>query len=109
MGWMLVMFDMPVMTKPERREATRFRNALLDKGYLMLQYSVYARCAVTLERKESLMYELKSIAPESGTIQCIYITDAQWGQTVVLHSPAKKSDKDISKQPQIGEQLQFWD
>jgi len=109
MGWLLVLFDMPVMTKTERRNAARFRNDLLDKGYLMLQYSVYARCAVTLDRKESLVYELQSIAPDSGMIQCLYVTDAQWGQTVVLHAPETKSKKAISEQPQIGEQLQFWE
>jgi CRISPR-associated protein Cas2 len=35
--WILVMFDLPVGTKPERRAATRFRNYLLDEGYEMSQ------------------------------------------------------------------------
>ena len=37
--WLMVLFDLPVGTKPERRDATRFRNFLKDDGYLMLQYS----------------------------------------------------------------------
>ena len=32
----LVFFDMPVKTAPERREATRFRKFLLNDGYHML-------------------------------------------------------------------------
>ena len=109
MGWLLVVFDMPVMTKQERRLATRFRQDLLGMGYLMLQYSVYARCTVTLERKQRLINELKQIAPDSGSIQCLYITDAQWGQTAVIHAANKKSKYDAKGQAQIGEQLQFWD
>jgi CRISPR-associated protein Cas2 len=41
--WLFVFFDLPVGTKVERREATRFRNFLKDDGYMMLQLSVYAR------------------------------------------------------------------
>lgn len=41
--WCVVMFDLPVGTKKQRREATRFRNLLLDEGYWRAQYSVYVR------------------------------------------------------------------
>lgn len=41
--WLFVFFDLPVKTKPERRTATRFRNFLLKDGYMMIQFSVYAR------------------------------------------------------------------
>ena len=41
--WLFVFFDLPVGTKAERRVATRFRNFLKDDGYMMLQFSVYAR------------------------------------------------------------------
>ena len=36
----LVMFDLPVKTKAERRNATQFRNFLVGDGYHMVQYSV---------------------------------------------------------------------
>ena len=36
----MVFFDLPVKTKAQRREATRFRNFLLADGYHLLQYSV---------------------------------------------------------------------
>ena len=41
--WMFVFFDLPVGTKAERRWATKFRNFLKDDGFMMLQWSVYAR------------------------------------------------------------------
>lgn len=41
--WMVVMFDLPVVEKAERKAATEFRNALLDMGFEMSQFSVYMR------------------------------------------------------------------
>lgn len=34
--WLFVFFDLPVGTKPERSEATRFRNFLKNDGYMMI-------------------------------------------------------------------------
>lgn len=39
----LVMFDLPVKTKQQRRQATQFRNFLVRDGFHMVQLSVYAR------------------------------------------------------------------
>jgi len=39
------MFDLPVVEKAERKAATEFRNALLDLGFEMSQFSVYMRFA----------------------------------------------------------------
>lgn len=41
--WMLVMFDLPVLEKAERKAATDFRKSLLDMGFEMSQLSVYMR------------------------------------------------------------------
>ena len=39
------MFDLPVLTDDEQKMASHFRKDLLDSGYLMIQFSVYARPA----------------------------------------------------------------
>jgi CRISPR associated protein Cas2 len=41
--WMVVMFDLPVVEKAERKAATAFRNDLLSMGFEMSQFSVYMR------------------------------------------------------------------
>ena len=38
--WVVVMFDLPVIEKAERKAATAFRNSLLDMGFAMSQFSV---------------------------------------------------------------------
>ena len=39
--WLVVVFDLPVGTKTERRRASGFRNMLIDEGFMMKQFSVY--------------------------------------------------------------------
>src|SRR5690606_25570553 len=41
--WLFAMFDLPVVTKTDRRNYARFRKKLLEEGFMMLQFSVYAR------------------------------------------------------------------
>ena len=41
--WMMVLFDLPVIEKKERKAATDFRNFLLDNGFSMVQYSIYTK------------------------------------------------------------------
>jgi len=108
MGWLFVMFDLPTDTAEERRLATKFRNDLLDEGFLMFQYSIYIRSAVTLDKKESYISYLKKINPNTGSIKCLFITDTQWGQIETISNEIKDNKRNIKEHPQIYEQLQFW-
>lgn len=109
MGWLIVMFDLPTDTLEERRKATRFREDLLRDGYLMLQYSVYARPAVTLDKKEACLNYLRKVNPKTGDIRCLFITDAQWKKMDIISDRVKPSRRRIDNQKDIGEQLHFWD
>lgn len=40
---LLVFFDLPTLTKQDRKNASCFRRFLLNDGYFMLQLSVYLR------------------------------------------------------------------
>lgn len=74
----------------------------------MLQYSVYARCAVTFDKKEGLVSQLKKINPKTGNIQCIFITDAQWKRAITLHAEDLRASHRVSKNDGMEKQLQFW-
>jgi CRISPR-associated protein Cas2 len=41
--WIIVMFDLPTDTKEARKAYHEFREELLNDGFTMLQFSVYAR------------------------------------------------------------------
>src|SRR5437867_1602199 len=59
MGWLVVAFDLPVMTREQRKGATDFRMFLLDDGYQMIQYSVYARACVSFARQQTHLSRVK--------------------------------------------------
>ncbi len=118
MGWLLAMFDLPVMTDAERRAATRFRNDLLDDGFLMIQYSVYARPCVSFEQQHKHAQRIRQIAPQSGNVRILFITDQQWLKSVNVigerpieeeeaHPTTRKNKR--SKQKQIPGQIEFWE
>lgn len=83
--WLFVMFDLPVVTKSERKAATRFRNHLLDLGFEMTQYSVYMRLISGKERQQTLMRQIESDLPESGVVKVLAITDKQFETMVTYH------------------------
>ena len=75
---MMVMFDLPVGEKDERRSATQFRNYLLDEGFLMAQFSVYYRLLDGKEAAEALARRIKKRVPEKGSVYILTITDKQY-------------------------------
>ena len=104
MGWLMVCFDLPVGTKAQRKAATRFREQLLDDGYQMIQWSVYARPCVTFARQQTHLRRLELMVPNEGSVRAIFITRAQWARAYsVIGGPAKPTPP--QKMP---EQLQFW-
>jgi CRISPR-associated protein Cas2 len=79
--WLLVVFDLPVGTKPERRHATGFRNILLDEGFMMKQYSVYLRACPNRPSAEALADRIGKHAPPLGDVSILFFTDKQYGMT----------------------------
>lgn len=101
MGWIMAMFDLPVLLEEERKEATRFRNALLDDGFIMIQYSVYSRPCVSLERMKKYYERVKSYAPTTGGIRLLFFTDKQWATSKLVCRRPKTLEK-------VPEQIEFF-
>jgi len=76
--WSLVMFDLPVQTKAQRRHATKFRRLLLDLGYQRAQLSVYARFSPSVSSVIPAISSIKGDLPEGGEVRILSITDHQW-------------------------------
>ena len=86
MAWVLVFFDLPVGTSEERKAATNFRKDLIHDGYMMVQFSVYARPCGTADRVETQVRRLKTKIPAKGEVRGLMISDAQWGRMIVMRS-----------------------
>lgn len=91
MGWLMVAFDLPTTSKPDRKNASKFRKYLLDDGYQMMQFSIYVRPCVTAARQKTHLKRVKAHMPPEGSVRAIYITRAQWERSYIIHgSPAEQ-------------------
>ena len=91
--WLFVFFDLPVGTKAERRAANRFRHFLKDDGYMMLQYSVYARVCRGEDAVEKHVARACRTLPSSGSIRSLQVTDKQYARMRLLLGEATKNEK----------------
>ena len=104
MGWMIVAFDLPVSTKPQKKQAAKFRKYLLDDGYRMIQFSFYARPTVTYSRMKTHLRRLKFNLPPEGSVRSIYVTQAQWERAYIIHGqPSQEVDPE-----RMPRQLEIW-
>ena len=108
MGWLMVMFDLPVTSKRERKAASDFRNFLLDEGFLMMQYSVYVRSCPNFEYRDKHLARLEPQVPTGGNVRILYITDKQWVTAITIAGEdyyARKWKPD----PDSPQQMLFWE
>lgn len=94
--WMLVLFDLPVVEKQERKDATKFRNFLLDNGFSMIQYSIYTRLFSGKDACEKYFKLIKDNLPAEGKVDILTITDKQYGNIISYNS----GEKEQKKQPE---------
>ena len=80
----IVMFDLPVITDTQKRIATKFRNFLLDDGYIMMQFSVYSRICKNNDDLLKHVNRIKINAPKSGNIRMIQITENQYNNMIMF-------------------------
>lgn len=104
MGWLLVGFDLPVGTKEQRKRASGFRNFLIEDGFLMIQFSLYARPCVSFARQETHVTRVRANIPEEGHVRILFVTRAQWERSYVIQGkPVKQGEPE-----HLPEQFLLW-
>ncbi|QPJ66807.1 MAG: CRISPR-associated endonuclease Cas2 [Candidatus Nitrohelix vancouverensis] len=76
--WIQVLFDLPTHTAYQRKQASSFRNYLLDHGFEMAQYSVYQRFCSGKEMAEVHIKRVEQNLPEYGKVHILCFTDKQY-------------------------------
>jgi CRISPR-associated protein Cas2 len=80
----LVMFDLPTLSKEQRRAAARFRKFLLDDGYDMLQFSIYSRICNGKDAVAKHLQRLNSNLPRKGKVRGLQVTEKQYAGMFVF-------------------------
>lgn len=88
--WILVMFDLPTDTKQDRRSYGKFRKSLIQDGFIMLQFSVYARHCASEENAYVHSGRVRDELPPRGEVRIITITDKQFGRMQVFYGKKRK-------------------
>lgn len=88
--WLMVMFDLPVKTAPQRKRAGEYRNLLKDRGFDRIQLSVYAKYYLNGTASVRDIGILKASIPVSGSVRILKITDMQWASTLRFEGPRQK-------------------
>ncbi|MGA4577484.1 CRISPR-associated endonuclease Cas2 [Limisphaera sp. VF-2] len=77
--WLMAFFDLPVDTPDRRRQYARFRKALVQDGFMMLQYSVYARYCPNEDFCRIHARKVQEAVPPDGEVRLLRVTERQFG------------------------------
>jgi CRISPR-associated protein Cas2 len=99
--WMIVMFDLPVVEKSERKAATDFRNALLDMGFEMAQFSVYLRFCTSQGQIDTYCRYVESCLPAGGRVNILQFTDKQYERIISFKGKWQEPPKKTPDQFQL--------
>ena len=80
----LVLFDLPVTTKKDRKNYAKFRHFLIHDGYDMLQFSVYSRITQNHDDAKKHVERLNKNLPPKGSVRVLQITEKQYASMMLL-------------------------
>ncbi|MES2997634.1 MAG: CRISPR-associated endonuclease Cas2 [Verrucomicrobiota bacterium] len=100
--WLIVFFDLPVKTKEQRKNATQFRNFLLNDGYMMVQFSIYSRTCRAQDAVDKHLRRALDHLPETGSVRALQVTDKQYSRMRILLG------NQMAEESKGGQQLLFF-
>lgn len=99
--WVLVMYDLPMVTEKERKIYTRFRKRMLNDGFTLFQFSMYLRHCSSRENADVHITRVKSILPPEGKVGIFAITDKQFGTIELFNGRARAPEPKGPKQLEL--------
>lgn len=89
--WVLAMFDLPVVTKDEKKRYVRFRKVLIRSGFRQIQFSVYGRDCPSRENARVHIDRVGRAVPEDGEVRILLVTDKQYERMEVFWGKARRA------------------
>jgi CRISPR-associated protein Cas2 len=74
----IVLYDLPTLTKENRQSFRYFHKYLLNNGYYMLQFSVYVKLCHTFDYARESAQKLEKNSPKLGNVRYLLITEKQF-------------------------------
>lgn len=95
----LLFFDLPMVSKKEKKIYSQFRKNLIKNGYIMMQYSVYSKICNNRDSAMNHIDILKRILPGQGQIRIMTVTETQYARIQILVGGLSKQEEKTSIEP----------
>jgi CRISPR-associated protein Cas2 len=89
----IVLYDLPTLTKENRKDFRYFHKYLLRSGYYMLQFSVYVKLCHTFDYARESAQKLEKNCPKIGNVRYFLITEKQFRDMKMIAGEEKKQEK----------------
>lgn len=81
---LIIFFDLPVVSKADRKAYASFRKYLITNGYLMMQYSVYCKLFANREAAVKHVNLLQRNVPKKGQVRILLVTEKQYSRIEII-------------------------
>ncbi|MGB8764392.1 MAG: CRISPR-associated endonuclease Cas2 [Burkholderiales bacterium] len=95
---LMVFFDLPSVTRAEKRGYVLFRRFLLQDGYDMIQWSVYGRMVNGFDDAEKHLKRLAANLPKEGSVRCLQVSEKQFSNIKLLVGQRSHQEKTVNSQ-----------
>lgn len=95
---LILLFDLPMVTKKEIRIYNIFRKQLIKNGYIMMQFSVYCKLFANREAAIKHIDMLRKMVPKEGQIRLILVTEKQYSKIEVIVGGKSNQEKKINSE-----------
>ena len=99
--WVIVLFDLPSVTKKEKKVYHDFREKLKNDGFRLFQFSIYLRHCASKENANVHKKRIKNWLPPHGKVAVLTITDRQCGLMDLFFGPKKVENPNAPKQLEL--------
>lgn len=99
---MIVTFDLPTTTNLEKKQYRDFRRALLDEGFIMMQYSTYIRFCRNDSEYAKYIRRIKHFSSElTGDVRIFGLTEKQYQNMYHISGDKNDDEKLLARLPLI--------
>lgn len=81
---LFVMFDLPITTKNDQKNYNKFRCLLLNQGFYMIQFSIYAKLCANHDEVIKTNNIIENHLPPKGNIRCLMVTEKQYEMMKIM-------------------------
>lgn len=93
----MVFFDLPVETKEDIRQYTKFRKYLIGQGFIMMQKSVYSKITLNGVASNAVIANLRKNLPKMGIVQTLIVTEKQFQSIEYMVGESQKETVDTQQ------------